>query len=95
MQDLQKIKNVLETLPLSYYLKRGEVKAVLSETAIRSTYNYRSVRDTLPKFLRNMVELNYGFEEGVISSTRGKTQVYIINEPNRNIREDILRLILT
>lgn len=62
---------------------------------IRSTYNYRSLRDTLPKFLRNIIELDYGFEEGVISSTRGKTKVYIINEPNLNIREDILQLILT
>ena len=62
--------------------------------AIKSTYDYRSVRDTLPKFLRSRVELDYGFEEGVISSTRGKTNVYIINEPNSNIREDILELIL-
>ena len=62
---------------------------------IKSTYDYRSVRDTLPKFLRSMVELDYGFEEGIISSTRGKTHVYIINEPNADIREDILELILT
>ena len=62
---------------------------------MRSVINYRSLRDNMPKILRGLVEMDYGFEEGVISSTRGKTHVFIINEPNRKIREDILQLILT
>ena len=78
------------------------MKMALDMMGYRSTkytYDYHSKVDDIPKFLkgiiRNIVELDYGFEEGVISSTKGKTHVYIINEPNRNIREDILRLILT
>lgn len=71
------------------------VLGMMGYRKIRSTYNYRSVRETLPKFIRSLVELDYGFEEGVISSTKGKTYVYIINEPNHKIREDILQLILT
>lgn len=55
MQNIQKIQNVLETLPLSYYLKRGEVKTVLSNTATTSTYNLET--DTITISISQLSEM--------------------------------------
>lgn len=64
------------------------------KTNTYDSFTLKEVQNLLKRLTGNILTLNYAVEEGVINTFYGRVPVYIIREPNLELRKSILKEVL-